>query len=71
MSRVSDLCKHVLFNYEWLHAKISAVPIDKVVEDFELAIRVMSSWATDFDSNNNSQSDLGDITDSHELQRQV
>ena len=70
LDRVSDLCQHVLFNYEWLHAKISAAPIDQVVEDFELALRVIASWATDYDPNNNSLSDFTDC-DSHELLRQV
>ena len=42
--RITDLCDHVLFNYHWLHAKISAVPIGEALEDFTRAIRVISSY---------------------------
>ena len=42
--RITDLCDHVLFNYHWLHAKISAVPIDQALEDFTRAITVISSY---------------------------
>ena len=59
--RINDLCEHVLFNYEWLHAKLSAVPIDSVLKDFELAIQVIA--------NHNYVGDGG--LDSTELLRQV
>ena len=42
--RITDLCEHVLFNYHWLHAKISAVPIDQALEDFTRAISVISGY---------------------------
>ena len=34
----SDLFTHVLFNYQWLYAKMSACPLQKVLGDFEDAI---------------------------------
>ena len=37
-SQIEDLCREVLFNYRWLHAKISAGPITFVLEDFVTAI---------------------------------
>ena len=40
--RIPDLCEYVIFNYHWLHAKISAVPISNVLEDFNLAIPIIS-----------------------------
>jgi hypothetical protein len=33
--RFEDLYKHVLFNYEWLHAKLSSCPLQGVLSDFE------------------------------------
>ncbi|EEB13481.1 conserved hypothetical protein [Pediculus humanus corporis] len=33
--RFTDLYKHVLFNYEWLHAKLSSCPLQAVLSDFE------------------------------------
>ena len=39
--RTADLCTFVLFNYEWIHAKVSACPIAAVIEDFENAIRAI------------------------------
>lgn len=33
--RFQDLYKHVLFNYEWLHAKLSSCPLQAVLSDFE------------------------------------
>ena len=39
--RIPDLCDHVIFNYHWLHAKISAVPISNVLEDFNRAIPII------------------------------
>jgi hypothetical protein len=39
--RISDLCDSVLFNYHWLHAKISAVPISNVLEDFTRTIPII------------------------------
>ncbi len=32
----------MLFNYHWLHAKISAVPIANVLEDFTRAIQIIT-----------------------------
>lgn len=34
-SRFSDLYKSVLFNYDWLHAKLSSCPLQAVLADFE------------------------------------
>ena len=31
----SDLFAHVLFNYQWLYAKLSACPLQTVLADFE------------------------------------
>lgn len=33
--RFKDLYEHVLFNYEWLHAKLSSCPLQAVLADFE------------------------------------
>ncbi|XP_011493787.1 PREDICTED: NACHT and WD repeat domain-containing protein 2 [Ceratosolen solmsi marchali] len=33
--RFKDLFQHVLFNYEWLHAKLSSCPLQAVLSDFE------------------------------------
>ncbi|KAF2357626.1 P-loop containing nucleoside triphosphate hydrolase [Trinorchestia longiramus] len=33
--RFEDLYKHVLFNYKWLHAKLSSRPLQAVLSDFE------------------------------------
>ncbi|XP_066597814.1 NACHT and WD repeat domain-containing protein 2 isoform X2 [Prorops nasuta] len=33
--RFNDLFKNVLFNYEWLHAKLSSCPLQAVLSDFE------------------------------------
>ncbi|XP_076319840.1 NACHT and WD repeat domain-containing protein 2 isoform X1 [Tachypleus tridentatus] len=33
--RFDDLFEHVLFNYQWLHSKMSSCPIQAVVADFE------------------------------------
>lgn len=33
--RFQDLYEHVLFNYEWLHAKITSCPLQAVLADFE------------------------------------
>ena len=40
-ARTVDLCDHVLFNYYWLHAKISAVPILNILEDFTRALSLI------------------------------
>ena len=40
-NRVQDLCDNVLFNYHWLHSKISAVPIMNILEDFSHALTVI------------------------------
>ena len=34
--RFSDLFSELLFNYSWLHAKLSSSPLDKVVQDFQV-----------------------------------
>lgn len=33
--RFQDLYEYVLFNYEWLHAKLSSCPLQAVLSDFE------------------------------------
>lgn len=33
--RFSDLYENVLFNYDWLHAKLSSCPLQAVLADFE------------------------------------
>lgn len=33
--RFKDLYENVLFNYEWLHAKLSSCPLQAVLADFE------------------------------------
>lgn len=33
--RFKDLYENVLFNYEWLHAKLSSCPLQAVLSDFE------------------------------------
>lgn len=33
--RFNDLFENVLFNYEWLHAKLSSCPLQAVLSDFE------------------------------------
>lgn len=33
--RFKDLFENVLFNYEWLHAKLSSCPLQAVLSDFE------------------------------------
>ncbi|XP_039965755.1 NACHT and WD repeat domain-containing protein 2 [Bactrocera tryoni] len=33
--RFKDLFEHVLFNYDWLHAKLSSCPLQAVLADFE------------------------------------
>lgn len=33
--RFKNLYEHVLFNYEWLHAKLSSCPLQAVLADFE------------------------------------
>lgn len=33
--RFQDLYEHVLFNYDWLHAKLSSCPLQAVLADFE------------------------------------
>ena len=40
-NRILDLCDHILFNYHWLHAKISAVPILHILEDFQRALTII------------------------------
>jgi len=36
--RYKDLYDHVLFNYRWLYAKMSALPLNEVLGDFEDAV---------------------------------
>lgn len=33
--RFQDLYENVLFNYDWLHAKLSSCPLQAVLADFE------------------------------------
>lgn len=33
--RFKDLFENVIFNYEWLHAKLSSCPLQAVLSDFE------------------------------------
>lgn len=33
--RLTDLYENVLFNYDWLHAKLSSCPLQSVLADFE------------------------------------
>lgn len=33
--RFTDLYENVLFNYQWLHAKLSSCPLQAVLSDFE------------------------------------
>ena len=40
--RLKDLASHCLFNYDWLHAKLSAYPLSGVLSDFEDAIKFMN-----------------------------
>ena len=35
--RFDDLFNEVLFNYSWLHAKLSSYPLELVVADFQAA----------------------------------
>ena len=37
--RYKDLYDHVLFNYKWLFAKMSALPLNEVLGDFEDAVQ--------------------------------
>ena len=39
--RVQNLCDEVLFNYHWLHSKISAMPIDAILKDFIYALTII------------------------------
>ena len=34
--RYDDLFSEVLFNYSWLHAKLSSSPLDTVIADFQV-----------------------------------
>ena len=36
--RLDELCKHCLFNFHWLHAKLSAEPLAALLTDFADAI---------------------------------
>ena len=37
--RLDELCKHCLFNFHWLHAKLSAEPLAALLADFADAIK--------------------------------
>ena len=39
--RYKDLYDHVLFNYRWLYAKMSALPLHEVLGDFEDAVNLI------------------------------
>ena len=36
--RFSDLFSELLFNYSWLHAKLSSSPLDRVIQDFQVGL---------------------------------
>ena len=59
--RITDLCDHVLFNYHWLHAKISAVPIEQTLEDFTRAIRVISNYNQTLSRNSGNEEILRQV----------
>ena len=59
--RITDLCEHVLFNYHWLHAKISAVPIEQTLEDFTRAIRVISNYNLTLTKNSGNEEILRQV----------
>ena len=59
--RITDLCEYVLFNYHWLHAKISAVPIEQALEDFTRAIRVISSYSGTLSKKNGNEEALRQV----------
>ena len=59
--RITDLCDHVLFNYHWLHAKISAVPIEQTLEDFTRAIRVISNYNQTLSKNSGNEEILRQV----------
>jgi NACHT domain- and WD repeat-containing protein len=33
--RFDDLYEHALFNYKWIHAKLSSCPLQAILSDFE------------------------------------
>ena len=39
--RYKELYDHVLFNYQWLYAKMCAVPLPEVLGDFETACKTI------------------------------
>lgn len=41
--RFTDLYENVLFNYEWLHAKLSSCPLQAVLSDYEDACNHIDS----------------------------
>ena len=61
--RITDLCDHVLFNYHWLHAKISAVPIEQTLEDFTRAIRVISNYNQTLSKNSGNEEILRQVNE--------
>ncbi|CAB3365460.1 Hypothetical predicted protein [Cloeon dipterum] len=44
--RFDDLFEHVLFNYQWIHAKLSSCPLQAVLSDFEDACAHLSNKET-------------------------
>ena len=44
--RTDDLCKHCLFNYSWLHAKLSSGPLASLLAEFEDAAILLEDAAT-------------------------
>lgn len=38
-----ELRKHVLFNYDWLHAKLSATSLPDVLADFQMMMTSLES----------------------------
>ena len=44
--RFSDLFREVLFNYSWLHGKLSAFPLENLLADFQAIRIIKTNWHT-------------------------
>ena len=44
--RIQDLCRHCLFNYQWLHAKLTSGPLSSLLADFEDALAFLEDEET-------------------------
>ena len=42
----SDLFREVLFNYSWLHGKLSAFPLENLLADFQAIRIIKTNWHT-------------------------